>query len=82
MNALDVRAWSLGFGCGWGAGVFTIGIMSRLLHLKPKSVALLGKVYIGFNSTLLGSLIGAIWGFLDGAITGMLIAWLYNKIVL
>ena len=82
MNTLDVRAWGLFIGCGWGAVVFTLGMLSRFLNMSPKFVVLLGKVYIGYKNTVPGSFIGAVWGFADGAISGMLIAWLYNRIVL
>ena len=82
MDALDVRAWGLMLGCGWGAVVFTAGVVSRFLNRKPKFVVLLGKVYIGYRDTVPGSVIGAFWGFLDGAVSGMLLAWLYNRVVL
>ncbi len=34
------------------------------------------------NNTLdyAGAVIGAVWGFIDGAIGGFVFAWLYNKL--
>jgi hypothetical protein len=29
---------------------------------------------------LVGGIIGAIWGFVDGAIAGAIIAWVYNAV--
>lgn len=37
-------------------------------------------LYIGFAPTLLGGIIGAVWGFIDGAIAGAVIAFVYNAV--
>ena len=34
----------------------------------------------GLCPTFLGGIIGAIWAFIDGAIAGAIIAWVYNKV--
>jgi len=44
-----------------------------------KMVETISSVYIGFRSTPTGVLIGGLWGFLDGVIGGIIIAWLFNK---
>ena len=41
---------------------------------------LLERMYIGYSFTPLGSVIGALWGFVDFAIGGAIAAWLYQKI--
>jgi hypothetical protein len=33
---------------------------------------------MGFSFTPLGSVIGAVWGFVDWGIAGVIFAWLYN----
>jgi hypothetical protein len=40
----------------------------------------MASFYIGFKPTFLGGVIGAIWGFIDGAIGGVIIALVYNAI--
>jgi hypothetical protein len=37
-------------------------------------------VYRGYSITPLGSVVGLIWGFVDGLIGGAIFAWLYNII--
>ena len=37
-------------------------------------------VLIGYSFTLLGSVIGTAWSFVDWGIAGVIFAWLYNKI--
>jgi len=41
-------------------------------------ITFLGRIYIGYNISLTGSLIGLLWGFFDGMIGGAIFAWLYN----
>jgi hypothetical protein len=41
---------------------------------------MIGKIYIGYNISAAGSLIGLIWGFVDALIGGAIFAWLYNLI--
>ena len=43
-------------------------------------ITLLERIYIGFNFTPKGSLMGAIWGFVDWGIAGAIFACLYNYI--
>ena len=38
------------------------------------------RVYIGYSYTPLGSVIGAVYGFVDWGIGGAIFAWLYNRI--
>ncbi|NOZ43579.1 MAG: hypothetical protein GXP45_00110 [bacterium] len=40
----------------------------------------LATMYIGFDSSRLGGLIGGARGFVDGGIGGLLIAIVYNRI--
>ena len=43
-------------------------------------VTLLERIYIGYSFTPKGSLIGALWGFVDWGIAGAIFAFLYNYI--
>lgn len=44
-------------------------------------VAVLSSVYIGYSPTFVGSIAGAVWAFANGFIGGVIMGWLYNKIV-
>ena len=44
-------------------------------------VNLMGTVYIGFKPTFWGSIIGAIYAFVDGFVIGGLITFIYNKLL-
>ena len=75
---LSIRA------CGLTLGIFGAGTMFFLawwLILTgnaegPKT--LLERVYIGYSFTPMGSVIGALWGFVDFGIAGAIFARLYN----
>jgi hypothetical protein len=76
---LDVKRLGLSFGITFGAGMFILGLVS-MGGYGSEIVRLIGTAYVGFNSTFLGSIIGGIYGFIDGLVGGALIAWIYNKL--
>ena len=75
---LHVFCFGLAIGLTWAIGVFLMGISGYFAQVNPQITQLMGQIYIGFEPTIKGSLIGALWGFLDGLITGILIAFFYN----
>ena len=79
MAKLNVRAFGLSLGIVWGAGVLIMGITAMFSSYSAPFVASLSKFYLGYEATVLGSIIGAVWGFVDAGIGGVIIAWLYNK---
>jgi len=81
MAKLDVWAFSVTLGCLWGFGVLVLALASKRSHKAAEIVRLFSKVYRGFEKTLSGALVGAVWGFIDGMVSGLLIAWIYNKII-
>jgi hypothetical protein len=40
----------------------------------------IGRLYRGYSVSAAGSVIGMIWGFVDGLVGGVVFAWLYNVI--
>jgi hypothetical protein len=81
MTKLDIKNFSLMLGCIWSTVVFLLGIVAITSQWGERVVGLFAAVYIGYKATLFGSLIGAFWGFIDGAVTGALVAWVYNRFV-
>lgn len=73
----------LGLSCGvlWSLAVFFLGIMASGSIYGHQVVILLGDIYLGYEPTLLGSLIGMVWAFIDAFIGGALLAALYNYFV-
>ena len=77
---LDIKAFSLSAGIFWSVSVFFMGFLAMSCTWAGKFVAALGIFYVGYSATILGSVIGAVWAFLDAAIGGAVFAWLYNKL--
>ena len=45
------------------------------------TLAKLTNIYCGYSVTWYGGFVGLFWGFIDGAVAGAVLAWVYNKIV-
>ncbi|WED42845.1 bacteriophage holin [Legionella cardiaca] len=80
MNKCKLCPVSLGLSLGilWGVFVLIIGLIATYNAYGKPFVAAMGGLYIGYQPTILGSLIGGLIAFIDFFIFGFLIAWLYN----
>ena len=64
-------------------GAITMFLLAWWLILSGNAegpITLVERVYIGYSFTPMGSIIGALYGFVDWGIAGALFAWLYNLI--
>ncbi len=77
---LNVKAFALTCALIWGIGLFLITWWIILFDGATGEVTFLGRVYRGYNISAVGSIVGLVWGFVDGLIGGALFAWLYNLI--
>ncbi len=77
MDKINVKALAIALGVTWSSGMLISG-WAAMFGWAGKIVEVMGSVYIGFGPTFTGGLIGAVWGFLDGAIGGVVIALIYN----
>lgn len=76
---LQTKAFAMAAGIICGLFILLFGWAGAMLNWGNELANLWGTVYIGFGSTFLGGIVGAIWGFADGFIGGYLFARLYNK---
>lgn len=77
---LNIKALALTAGILWGAAVFLAAWWIQLTGHVGGDPTLLERIYLGYAFTPLGSVIGLVWGFVDGLIGGALFAWLYNTL--
>ena len=75
---LNIAAFALAFGIWWGSGVFLLTFWLTFQGLDAGAVTILQLTYLGYTITPLGSVVGLVWGFFDGAVCGAILAWLYN----
>ncbi len=77
---LNVPAFALAFGIWWGVGLFLLAWWVIWVVGPLGSPTFIERVYIGYEFTPVGSVIGLLWGFVDGLIGGAIVAWLYNLV--
>lgn len=75
--------------CVWGLGI-GLGIVWAIMMLFAGWTSIWGwgtmfvntmsSVYIGYTPSFGGGIVGAIWGFVDGFIAGILLAFFYNLV--
>ena len=75
---LNVKALALTSALVCGIGLFLLTWWVILFEGSTGDQTVIGLVYRGYNISPLGSLIGLVWGFVDGLIGGAIFAWLYN----
>lgn len=71
---------ALALGIVWGLSAASLAWASALFGYGTAMVNLMGSVYIGFNASFLGGLIGLVWGFFDMFIGAWLVILVYRLI--
>lgn len=78
-SSLDIRSLGLALGVLKGLCLLFLGLIAWGPGWSFAIVELIGQLYIGYTPTLVGSIIGGVYGLIDGFIAGALLAWLYNQ---
>ncbi len=77
---LNIRAFALAFAVWWGVGLFLGTWWVIAISGATGEPTFLARIYIGYEISPMGSVIGLVWGTIDGFIAGAIFAWLYNII--
>ena len=78
---LDIKAFGLTFGIAWGGAILFVGISNLVwLDYGNAFLELVASFYPGYAATSsFGQvIIGTLYGFADGFIGGLFLAWIYN----
>lgn len=75
---LSPLALGLSLGVFWAVCLLIMGLLASYAAYGGDFVSGMASVYWGYEPTVLGSIIGAAYGFIDGLISGAIVAWLYN----
>ena len=80
---MKIRPLGFGMSIGilWGLSVVIISLLSIYFSYGTAVVTFLTTVYLGYELTLVGVLIGTGWAFLDGFVGGFLLAAVYNLFI-
>jgi hypothetical protein len=75
---LNVKAFALTCGSIWGFAIFLLTWWIIAFEGSTGDVTLIGRIYLGYNISPTGSIIGLVWAFIDGLLFGALFSWFYN----
>jgi hypothetical protein len=78
---IDPGRFGIAFGVVYAVVFFLYGLLAALFGWGAALAEVIGSFYVGFGPTLLGALVGAVWGFVIGFVFFALGAWLYNRLV-
>ena len=79
MNSLSPKSLALACGSTLALGAAFLALVAMVHGAYGKTViSIMSSVYLGYDATIPGLIIGGIWGFVDGAICGYILASLYN----
>ena len=78
---LNIKAFALAVGITWGINWFGLTWFMMALDGITREITLIGRIYRGFSLSPVGSLYALGWGFMDGFLLGLVIAWIYNKLI-
>ena len=78
---IDAAKFGIAFGIVYALVFFLFGIVATLFGWGTEMAGLIGDFYVGFGPTLLGAVIGAVWGFAVGFIFFALAAVIYNRLI-
>ncbi|MEQ8652070.1 MAG: bacteriophage holin [Kiloniellales bacterium] len=79
---LGCISFGLAVGITAGVLVFLLGTAASIFGWGVPLAVTLASVFVGFGPTLVGSVAGAVWAFASGFFVGVLVAWLYNRLLL
>jgi hypothetical protein len=75
---LSVKALGLSLGIFWGVVLCATTLLAVYTGYLTNFAEMMADVYPYYEVTLLGSVAGLVWGFIDGLIAGLIFGWLYN----
>lgn len=82
---LKMNGHILGFVLGFISALLLFVATNWLIFKGGENVGehlgLLNQFFIGYEVTFLGSIIGAVYSFIVGYLSGLLIGWVYNGII-
>jgi len=81
---LDIKAFTFTAGILWGLAMFLVGIAHFIWSGYGSAfLEVMASLYPGYDATptIDSVILGTLYGFLDGAIGGLVFAWLYNVFV-
>lgn len=77
---LNPKNLGLAAGIFWAVSMFVMTIAAIYTSYGVAWLELMASIYPGYTISWSGSIIGLIYGFLDGFVGLYILGWLYNKL--
>ena len=74
----DVKVLAITSAVLWGLALFILTWWIIAFEGATGEATLFGQIYRGYSITPLGSIVGLVWGLVDGFVCGAIFAWTYN----
>ena len=81
---LNIKALSLTIAIVWGGGILLVGLGNLMANTYGVAfLEVVASIYPGYQaaSSLGDVIVGTLYGLVDGLIGGLLIGWVYNRLV-
>ncbi|MCH9645029.1 MAG: bacteriophage holin [Proteobacteria bacterium] len=80
-QSINTKALALSLGILWSLALLSVSIIALISESYLHNIVeFLSSIYLGYSLSFTGILIGMIWAFIDAAVGGLVLAWLYNKL--
>lgn len=76
---LNPAGFGLAIGIIWGLFLFGVGLVAYYQSYGRPFVDAMMTLYMGYEPSIKGSILGGVCGLIHAFIMGFLIAWLYNR---
>lgn len=73
--------FGIAFGIIYAVVFLLYGLAAALFGWGTELAEIVGGFYVGFGPTIVGALIGALWGFVVGFVFFALGAWIYDGLI-
>jgi len=81
MVKLDVKAFGFALGVVWGGLMFILGMTDMLYFWGNTWGRMMSMIYVGYKPTVIGVIVGGLWGFAYASLLGFTVALVYNRFV-
>ena len=80
MHSLNPKAVAIACAATCAVGVLLLALISMIHGSYGNTlISIVSTVYIGYDNTIPGAILGSIWALVDGGIGGYIFALIYNK---
>lgn len=78
---INTKALALTLGILWSLSLLAVSLIALVSTDYLHNITdFFSTLYLGYDLSFTGIMTGMVWAFIDAAIGGLVVAWLYNKL--